>query len=216
ANTNSPAVTSRSASQADVAVAIPAATAPIPKPSANSRKSRAPRPKTMPFASDVILRLTSSAASSSSRRTSALACSATCLAAGPRPAWRSRSVSWVRMASPVDHLRGEDADGEGCADDEQRRGPAAARLGPLLSLRPAPAELRGRRRRRRRRGRRRRGVLRRLPLRACGDRARLQLAGEGRGGGQLLREPFADPVAAAGRTARELLQARGSALDEEI
>src|SRR5439155_26470801 len=48
------------------------------------------------------------------------------------------------------------------------------------------------------------------------DQARLQLAEEGGVGGQLLREPFADPVAAAGRTARELLQARGSALDEEI
>src|SRR3954452_17738831 len=67
--------------------------------------------------------LISSAASSSSRRASVLACSATCLAAGPTPGF---SVAGVGMAPPVDELGRGDAEGECHAEYEKRTGPATA------------------------------------------------------------------------------------------
>src|SRR3982751_681824 len=76
----------------------------------------------MPMPSAATFFLISSAASSSSRRASVLACSATCLAAGPTPGF---SVAGVGMAPPVDELRGGDAERERRAEHEERTGPAA-------------------------------------------------------------------------------------------
>src|SRR5690348_8526782 len=119
----------------------------------------------MPTPSATTLRLSSSDASSSSRRTSALACSATVFAASPTPG--AASVSWVGMASPVDPFCEDDPGGEADADDEPR-GRTAARLAWLPG--PALAELWP--------GRRddacsRILVRRSLSLRACLDQARL-------------------------------------------
>src|SRR5205823_4450643 len=207
ASKTSPPVTISSASQVEVAFAIPAAPAPIPKPRAKSRSTAATSPKAIPRANEAILRLSSRLASSSSRRTSALACSATFLAAGPSPCSVACSVSWVCMASPVDHLGGEDAHGERGSDDEQRRRATARLLASLLA--------------RRLRGRRGRDLRRGLPVRPRGvsacpgrDQARLQLAQEGRVLGELARQPLADAVAACGCASRELLQPRRAPLDE--
>src|SRR5688572_24738577 len=92
--------------------------------------------------SAAIFFLSSSEASSSSSRAIALACSATPLAAVPRPG-PDVSVSWVCMPSPVDDLREDDPSHEGRPDDEE-----GARAATLLTLR-AGAELRGGRSRRR-------------------------------------------------------------------
>src|ERR1051325_4320058 len=135
----------------------------------------------MPIASFVTLRFSSSAASSSSRRTRALACSATLFVAGPRRCSRPCSVSWVCMPSPVNHLGEDDSGCKRRADDEERR--RAAALSALLLLLRL---LRAARRRRRRRGRRRRS----LALGAGRDQARLQLPKEGGVLGELLGKPF--------------------------
>src|SRR5580765_5347745 len=163
-----PTVTIRSAAHHGRAVAIPAAIVARPKPSANTSSTAAPSARPIPIPSDAILRLTSSAASSSSRRTSELACSETLFTVEPSPAV-SCSVSGVSMASPVDDLGEHDSGDEGGTDDQHRRRPLAALLA-LLLLRPGPrAELRARGRRRRLR------AGRRIALGARPDEARLQL-----------------------------------------
>ena len=75
------------------------------------------------------MRLISSAASSSSRRARALACSATCFCGGakPRPGGFPLSL-WVCMASPVDGLREHDSGHDGDPDDEERAGLPGFRL----------------------------------------------------------------------------------------
>src|SRR5689334_18801895 len=114
-----------------------------------------PRPRFVTFF------LSSSCASSSSRRKSELVCSATCLATAPRPEFRS--VAWFCIVSPVDQLGDDDAGREGDADN-QERARSAASASALL----------------RRRGARAHGavaralVLRRAPLRARLDQARLE------------------------------------------
>src|SRR5207253_2969839 len=192
------------------AVAIPAAAAPMPKPSAYSRSTAATSPNAIPRASATTLRFSSSVASSSSRRTRALACSATLLVAGPRRCSWPTSVSRVCMASPVDDLGKQDSRREGGADDQDRRR-AAAVLALLLLLRLLSARLG-------RRGRSRRRWLRGRPFAAGArrDQARLQLAQERGVLGELLGEPLADPVAALARAACELLQPRRAPLDEKV
>src|SRR3954464_12787480 len=102
--------------------------------------SAAPKAKPIPIPSDVILGLSSSAASSISSRTIELVCSATCLTAAPTPC---ESASWVGMSPPIDELREHDpGDDRGTAADERVR---AALLLRLLAL----AELWARRRQRR-------------------------------------------------------------------
>src|SRR5438046_267399 len=124
------------------------------------------------MASFVTLRLSSRVASSSSSRTSALACSATLFVAVPRPSSRPKSVSWVCMAPPVEHLGKQDPRHERGTDDDDRRRAAALLLSSFLGL---VGTARGRRRGRWR--------LRRLPRGALTagarrDQARLQLAQE--------------------------------------
>src|SRR5436190_3160286 len=158
--------------------------------------------KPMPRPSEKTLRLSSSAASSSSRRTIELVRSATCLTAAPTPC---ESVSWVGMASPVDPFRQHDPCDERDADDEERVRPAA---GLLLRL-PALAKLRARR------GQWRLPrllVRRRLALGARLDQARLQLADEVGVLGERLCELRLD-AALAGHLIRELLQLVCRALD---
>src|SRR5438034_4950558 len=133
----------------------------------NTSITAAPNAKPIPMPSDVTLRFSSSWASSSSSRTIALVCAATCLTATPRPC---ESASWVGMASPVDEPREGDSSHQRSADD-QERDRAAALLPALLTL----TELRT--------GRGQRSlsrllVRRRLSFRARLDQARLQLADE--------------------------------------
>ena len=131
-------------------------------------------PRPMPIPSDATFCLSSSAASSSSSRTSALACSATCFAASPRPPWSLRSVTWVGMASPVDRSsRATMPAASATPAITERVRPAAARLLRLRTL----AELRARRR-----GGDRAGaggwLVGASPARARPDQARLELAQE--------------------------------------
>src|SRR4051794_603345 len=125
----------------------------------------APSAKPIPSPSETTLRFSSSAASSSSRRTIELVRSATCFTAAPSPC---ESVSRVGMSPPVDPLREHDARGERHADDEPRAWAAPA----LLRLRALP-ELRAGRCKRRLAGLLVRG---RLAFRPRLDQARLHLA----------------------------------------
>src|SRR5919204_2807364 len=98
----------------------------------NSSITAAPIAKPIPRPSATTLRFSSSAAGSSSSRTTELACSATSLTAAPTPP----SVARVRMAPSVDPLRQHDAGRERDADDEPRiRTAPRLRLGPLAQLR---------------------------------------------------------------------------------
>src|SRR4051794_22463623 len=119
----------------------------------------------MPTPSAATLRFSSSVASSTSSRARALACSVTCLTAGPRP----ESVSRVGMASPVDDLRDHDAERERRGDHDE--GVRAALLRALRLLR----QLRAGGRMPLRAGLL---VLRRVAARAGHHEARLQLAQE--------------------------------------
>src|SRR5262245_8743324 len=152
----------------------------------------------------VALRFSSSCASSSSRRTSELACSATSFAVAPRPG--CASVSRVCMASPVDELGDHDPGGERDAEDEERARPLRALgLRPLPQLRPGRSDvtLGGLL------------VLGRRALRAGRDQARLQLAQERGVVGELLGELPLD--AAFGRCLiRHLLQAVRRLVDELV
>jgi len=113
------------------------------------------------------------------------------------------------MASPVDDLCEHDPGDERCADDDQRWRTAAGALAlrARADLRPGTC----------RRGRRL-GLLvrRRLAASAGSDQARLQLAQENRIRAELLRQPFADAVAAGGQSIGQLLQAVRAALDEQV
>src|ERR687895_425962 len=126
-------------------------------------KKSAPAPKTAPLPRAVTFVFSSVAASSSSSRASALACSATCFAAPPSVC---SSVAWVCMASPVDHLGDEDAGHERGAQDDERVGTAlslpAAELRPRRCDEASPRLL----------------IRRRLASGAGGHQARLQLAQE--------------------------------------
>ena len=118
------AKTMSSAAHIGSARASAAATAASPKPSAKSPKTPAAIDMPIPTPRAATLRLTSRRASSSSRRASVLACSATCLAAGPTPC----SASWVGMTSPVEHLGEDDACDERRTDNEKRARPTPAAL----------------------------------------------------------------------------------------
>src|SRR5204863_4190730 len=96
----------------------------------------------------------------------------------------------------------------------QRRDPSTLLLALLLRLRRIRAGCGRGRRSRRRRGLRR--VRRGVSLGAGRDQARPELAQERGIGRELLREPRADPVPALRLAAREVLQALGAALDDEV
>src|SRR3954451_350475 len=84
----------------------------------------------MPTPRSDSLRLSSASARAISRRTRALARSLTSFAAEPRP---RLSPARVAMAPPVDDLRGDDAERQSDADDEE--GARAARAALLLCRR---------------------------------------------------------------------------------
>src|SRR5688500_6147521 len=130
----------------------------------------------MPTPSAAIFFLTSSDASSTSRRAMLLAFSATSFAAVPRPMSAplvSASVSGVGMAPPIDDLRDHDPRGECSSDHEEGLADASASLLLLWTgtqLRPH----------RSRRGAATGGLVgRRLPPGARHDQAGLHLAQEG-------------------------------------
>src|SRR3954469_1286999 len=124
----------------------------------------------MPTPRSESLRLSSASARAISRRTSALARLLTSFAAEPRP---RLSPARVAMAPPIDDLRGEDADRECDADDDERAWPAgAALLRGRLHLCRTVGELRARGRLRRLA---RRKVRRRLSFDALLDQGGLQL-----------------------------------------
>src|SRR5256886_17395009 len=103
------------------------------------------------------------------------------------------------MASPVNHLGGEDARRQRDSDDEQRRDASAALRTLLLWLWLVGGLGLGWRRRGRRR------VHRRVSFGPGGNQARLQLAQERGVGRELLGEPRADPVTALGCPAPAVL-----------
>src|SRR3982751_6565450 len=98
----------------------------------NTAITAAPIPRPIPRPREATLRFSSSAASSSSRRTIALVRSATCFTAVPT---FCASASWVGMAPPVDPLGQDDARDDGGADDEERIRAAVLRLLALPELR---------------------------------------------------------------------------------
>ena len=160
------------------------------------------------MASEETLRLSSSAASSSSRRTSELARSETLFTVAPRPGV-SCSVSWVCMASPVDDLGEHDPGDERGTDDDQRRWP----LPPLrffffvFGREPScgPEGAGG-------------GswLVGASPLARALIRLGFSLRRKAASFAELLGEPLADAVAACGRAVGEVLQAVGPAIDQEV
>ena len=165
----------------------------------------------IPIPSDAILRLTSSAASSSSRRTSELACSATLFTVDAEAAAvraQSLGCAWplqsTTLASTIPTTRAAPTMSNGA-------GPLPALLA-LLLLRPGREPSCGPD-----------GARRRLrfvgasPLARAPDQARLQLAQEGRVVAQLVGEPFARRrrLRAATRSARSL-QLVGVAVDQRV
>src|SRR5205823_10703309 len=119
ASPRSRAVTRSSASQVAKNVSRAAASARNAKPSPMSTNRAAPATRPRPMPSAATLRLSSSCASSSSSRARVDACSATILAAPPRPPFVARSA-WVGMAPPVDDLCGKVPRRKCAANHEQR------------------------------------------------------------------------------------------------
>src|SRR5438067_5372519 len=113
ARSSSAPVTVNSASQVARTVASAAGAVAKAKPSAKSAKSAAPTPRPMPTASAAAFCLSSSSANRISSRASALACSATPLAAEPT---LGASGARVGMPPPVQELRGRDTGAERGAD----------------------------------------------------------------------------------------------------